>query len=141
MTRTIHETTMIAVVCILAMSALGCPSKRATGSLAAAVDAPSAQEDTTESKWPPKESLPTDLEVHMMGAEEAANAPEDWITVTAEEMAITEKATFIKVFAMYPFDGFNHDGWTDEEIQMLHEALIENGHAVLCCDPDEHGHE
>ncbi len=135
---------LMILVCVLlglAASDSGCASKHTTGSLAATPDAPLVQDVSNETKWPPKESLPTDLKVHFMGEEEAANAPKGLITVTAEEAAITDKATFIKVFAMHPFDGFTHDGWTDVEIQMLHEALIRNGHAVLCCDPDEDGHE
>lgn len=114
----------------------GCAAQRTTASPAVTPDGSTSPEEARETAWPPKESLPTGIEVHLMGAEEAAKAPPGMVTVTAEEMAITDKATLIKVVAMYPFDGLEHEGWTEAEVQMLHDALVRNGHAILCCDQE-----
>jgi hypothetical protein len=129
-----HPAILIVVLVVMALASQGCASGRAAGAMATHPADSLGADGATETAWPLKESIPTNIEVHLMGAEEAASAPAGMVTVTAEEMAITDKATLIKVVAMHPFDGLEHEGWTEAEIQMLHDALIRNGHALLCCD-------
>ena len=82
--------------------------------------------------WPPKTSLPSDVEVVFIAEEALGGAPPGPVYVTDKEMEKSEKAAFIKMVGRYPFRGLRHDDgdWTEVEVEMLHATLEANGHAL-----------
>lgn len=124
----------------LAMATIGCAAH--TSAAVQASSAPQGQAVApTGVPWPAQPAVPPEVEVHLMGADEAAHAPAGMVVVTTEEMAITDKAFFIKMSGVYPFQGLSHEGWTEAEIEMLHATLRKNGHSLLCCQGAEQSPE
>ena len=89
------------------------------------------------STWPPKTALPTDIDVVFIAEEALSDAPPGPVYVTDKEMERTDKAVFIKMVGTHPFRGLRHDeGWTPEEVEMLHATLKANGHRLDCELPE-----
>jgi hypothetical protein len=128
----VHTRLQIALA-LFAVASAGCANHQPTNT--AVTPSYSASTPGEAHPWPEQPDVPESLEVHLMGAEEAATAPADWVVLTPEDGEITDKALYIKISGRYPYRTLNHEGWTEAEIEMLHRELLAHGHELLCCEP------